>query len=204
MYYMCCSCIITGNVILRYFFCCTLCTPVKIYIFAKCETDNVPIYSTRFPAPFVPMIKYCCIFTGIYSLCWYDYIVYCAWWEAMKLFWILNLEWRKSTDHLWIPHTNMQHWGALVYVSFVVILNKFTIYRHWLSRIGGIMLRRLVDYCPAFRVPMIFRNISAYVPNRFYRSTFENEYREWTKWRISLTLHFIIWSQLRHAWGCAI
>ena len=74
------------------FFCCTLCTPVKIYILAKCETDKEPINPTGFPAPFAPMIIYCCIFTGIYSLCWYDYTVYCVWWEAIKLFWILNLE----------------------------------------------------------------------------------------------------------------
>ena len=78
-------------VILRYFFCCTLCTPIKIYILAKCETDKEPINPTGFPAHFAPMIIYCSIFTGIYSLCWYDHSVYCVWWETIKLFeyWIL-------------------------------------------------------------------------------------------------------------------
>ena len=78
------------------FFCCTLCTPIKIYIhiyiciLAKCETDKEPINPTRFPAPFAPVMIYVAFFTGIYSLCWYDYTVYCVWWEAIKLFWILN------------------------------------------------------------------------------------------------------------------
>ena len=39
-------------------------------VLAICETDKGPINPSGFPAPFAPMIIYCCICTGIYILCW--------------------------------------------------------------------------------------------------------------------------------------
>ena len=75
MCHMCCWCIITGIDILSLFvFCCTHCIPVEI---SSCRA---------------PIIMYCCNCTGIHSVCWYDWcILYCVWWEALKLFLISNM-----------------------------------------------------------------------------------------------------------------
>ena len=40
-------------------------------IFAICETDKESINPTGFQAPFAPMIMWCCICTGIYTLLWW-------------------------------------------------------------------------------------------------------------------------------------
>ena len=68
--------IITGNVILCYFF--FLLHPLHPCwnILAICVTDKEPINPTGFPAPFAPMIMHCCICTGIYISFWFDHDVY--------------------------------------------------------------------------------------------------------------------------------
>ena len=42
---------------------------------AICETDKQPINPIGFPVTVRPMMVYCCIYNGIYSLCLYDFAV---------------------------------------------------------------------------------------------------------------------------------
>ena len=75
-YHTCCWYIITGNVILCYFFCCTLCTPVEIYLLYICETEKEPINPTGFPAPFAYMIIHCC---NCYLSCYLHFMLIWPW-----------------------------------------------------------------------------------------------------------------------------
>ena len=93
MHCMCCWFITTGNVILFYFYFLLLHALHPCWnTLAICETDKEPINPTGFPTPFAPMIMHCCICTGIsyFMLIWPWCMLYYAWWEAIKLFWILK------------------------------------------------------------------------------------------------------------------
>ena len=112
MYRMCCWYIITGNVILCYFFfCCTICTLLKYTCYmcnrqgahkshrissSLCSHDNALLY-----------LYWYLHFMLIWPWC----ILYYVWWEAIKLFWNLNewIEWsisdymEEGIHHSWKP-----------------------------------------------------------------------------------------------------